>query len=68
MPRKPKAAKKSYAPPSFSGLVPNKAKAVLEARTVPGDLGAPVILRSISNSKAAPRSKMPSESVLQPLK
>ena len=68
MPRKPKAAKKLYVPPSFSGLDANKAKAVLETRTVPEDLGARVMLRSISNSKAAPRSKVSSESALQPLK
>jgi hypothetical protein len=40
MPHKSKGAKKPYVAPSCSGLDANTAKAALETRTVPGDMGA----------------------------
>ena len=53
MPHKPKATKKPYRAPSFRRLDANTAKAVLEAKAVPMDVGARAMLNSISNSKAA---------------
>ena len=51
MPDKPK--RKLYLTPSFRKLDANKAKAALEAKAVPMDMGARAMLNSISNSKAA---------------
>ena len=42
MPHKPKAAKKPYRAPSFRRLDANTAKAALETKAVPGDVGARV--------------------------
>jgi hypothetical protein len=66
MPHQPKAAKKSYSAPSFRKLDANPAKAALEAKAVPGDGGARVMLNSISSSKAEPKRKT-AESTLQVL-
>jgi hypothetical protein len=64
MPHKPKAAKKPYSAPSFRQLDTNTAKASLETKAVPGDVGATAMLNSISNSKAELRRKT-TESTLQ---
>jgi hypothetical protein len=64
MPRKPKAAKKPYSVPSFRQLDTNTAKAALETKAAPGDVGARAMLNSISNSKAGLRGKT-TESTLQ---
>lgn len=52
MPDKPKGTRKSYRTPSFRRLDANTAKAALEAKAVPMDVGARAMLNSISNSKA----------------
>jgi len=57
MPHKPKAAKKPYIAPSFRRLDASTAKAALETKAVPGDVGARAMLNSISNSKAELRRK-----------
>jgi hypothetical protein len=56
MPHKPKAAKKPYIAPTFRRLDTNTAKAALETKAAPRDVGARAMLNSISNSKAEPRS------------
>ena len=57
MPHKPKAAKKPYIAPSFRRLDAITAKAALQTKAVPGDVGARAMLNSISNSKAELRRK-----------
>jgi hypothetical protein len=64
MPHKPKASKKPYSAPSVRRLAANKAKAVLETKAVPADVGARAMLNSISNSKGDLRKKT-TESTLQ---
>jgi hypothetical protein len=61
---KPKAARKPYRAPSFNIVDANTAKAALETKGVPDDVGARAVLNSISNSKAA--SNKTSESTRQP--
>jgi hypothetical protein len=57
MPPKPKAARKHYRAPSFRMVDANTAKATLETKAVPEDVGARAMLNSISNSKAELCSK-----------
>jgi hypothetical protein len=64
MPPKPKAARKSYRAPSFRMVDANTAKAALETKAVPKDVGARAMLNSISNSRAELCSKT-SESTRQ---
>jgi hypothetical protein len=59
MPHKPKAAEKPYRAPSFRRLDANTAKAALETKAAPRDVGAKAMLNSISNSKAELRSTTP---------
>ena len=53
MPPKPEATRKPYGAPCFRIVDANTAKAALETRAVPDDVGARAVLNSISNSKAA---------------
>jgi len=57
MPPKPKAARKPYRAPSFRMVDANTAKAALETKAVPEDVGARAMLNSIRNSKAGLWSK-----------
>ena len=51
MPPKPKAARKPYRAPSFRMVDANTAKAALETKAVPEDVGARAMLNSMGNSK-----------------
>jgi hypothetical protein len=62
---KPKATRKPYGAPSFRIVDASTAKAALETKAVPDDVGARAVLNSISNSKAELCSKT-SESTRQP--
>jgi hypothetical protein len=64
MPHKGKGTRKPYGAPSFGRLNTKAAKAALETKAFPGDVGARAMLNSISNSKAA--SSKTSESNRQP--
>jgi hypothetical protein len=66
MPGKPEATRKTYRAPSVRMLDTNTAKATLEAKAVPGDVGARAMLNSISNSKTKRGSKS-TESTLHSL-
>ena len=56
MPHKGKGTRKPYGAPSFGRLNTKAAKAALETKAFPGDVGARAMLNSISNSKAELRS------------
>jgi hypothetical protein len=64
MPHKPKATRKPYGAPSFRIVDANTAKAALETKAVPEDVGARAMLNSISSTKAA--SSKTTESNRQP--
>jgi hypothetical protein len=64
MPRKPKSSRKPYSAPSFRRLDLSTAKAAVETKAIPGDVGARVMLKSISKSRTELQSKT-TESVLQ---
>jgi hypothetical protein len=64
MPHKRKGTRKPYSAPSFARPNTSAAKAALETKAVPADVGARAMLNSISNSKADLRRKT-TESTLQ---
>lgn len=59
MPHERKGTKKPYSVPSFKKLDADTAKAALETKAVPGDIGARAMLNSIGSSKAELRRKGP---------